>query len=165
MVLLILYHCLKKLRAHAIPLDPAGHNISWEDEEDPFAMSSNNIRVLVVGNMNIIYNELKKTIEGTIVYEKYLFNIYSRNAWNQSFCRGTRTVLGGQRNSLLQRMSTPKSNKTWAVRQTGWFFNLWSRKNQIFSALNVASYNPEYLNKFGVLFAWGMTVTFLTRRL
>ena len=64
----------------AFPLDPAGHNISWEDEEDPFAMSSNNIRVLVVGNMNIIYNELKKTIEGTIVYEKYPFNIYSRNA-------------------------------------------------------------------------------------
>ena len=59
-------------------------------------------------------------------------------------------VLGGQGNSLLQGMSTPKFKRHEPSGKPAGFCTSGAGQTKVFHALNVASYDPEYLNKFGV---------------
>ena len=59
-------------------------------------------------------------------------------------------VLCGQGKCLLQGMSTPKFKKHKLLEQPAGFSTFGAEKIKFFHALNVASYDPEYLNKFGV---------------
>ena len=103
----------------AIPTGPDGRLTSPEDDEIPNALASNNLRLVVVGNSNLklISKELKKTIKDTVVYIKYPFNIFAEFNEISTFVdsleltKADVIVLGGQGNSLLQGMSTPKFKK------------------------------------------------------
>jgi len=116
----------------AIPAGPDGRLTSPEDDEIPYALASNNLCVVVVGNSNLkmISEELKKTIKDTVVYFKYLFNIFADSNEISGFVdslaltKANVIVLGGQGNCLLQGMSTPKFKK----QAPSGFLNFWSWK-------------------------------------
>ena len=139
----------------AIPCDPAGQPISPENTLQP--NSNSETRVLVIGNsnMHIIHNELKKTIEDTVDFVKYPFDFLAEHSEIESFVAGLNLtsshicVLGGQGNSLLQGMSTPKFKKHEPSGKPAGFTTIGAGKTKVFHALNVASYDPEYLDKFG----------------
>ena len=59
-------------------------------------------------------------------------------------------VLGGQGNSFLQGMSTPKFKKHVPSGLPAGFSTFGAGKTKVYHALNVASYDPEYLDNFGV---------------
>ena len=141
----------------AIPCDPAGQPISPENSIEPNTMSET--RVLVIGNSNMftIHNELKKTIEDTVDFVKYQFNFQAEQSEIESFVTGLNLtnshicVLGGQGNSLLQGMSTPKFKRHEPSGKPAGFIAIGTGKTKVFHALNVASYDPEYLDKFRVI--------------
>ena len=142
----------------AIPTSPDGRLTSPEDDEIPNALASSNTRVVVVGNSNLklISEELKKTIKDTVVYVKYPFNIFAENTEISGFIdslelkKADVIVLGGQGNCLLQGMSTPKFKKHAPSGLPAGFSTVGAGRSKIFHALNVASYDPEYLDNFGV---------------
>jgi len=141
-----------------IPTGPDGRLTSPEDDENPNALASSNTRVVVVGNSNLklISEELKKTIKDTVVYVKYPFNIFAENTEISGFIdslelkKADVIVLGGQGNCLLQGMSTPKFKKHAPSSLPAGFSTFGAGRSKIFHALNVASYDPEYLDNFGV---------------
>ena len=142
----------------AIPTGPDGRLTSPEDDETPNALASSNKRVVVVGNSNLklISEELKKTIKDTVVYVKYPFNIFAEYFEISGFIdslelkKADVIVLGGQGNCLLQGMSTPKFKKHAPSGFPAGFSTFGTGRSKIFHALNVASYDPEYLDNFGV---------------
>ena len=141
----------------AIPFDPAGQHTTPEETKELYARMSKENRVLVIGNsnMHIIHNELKKTIEDTVDFVKYPFNFQAEQSVIESFVAGLNLtsshicILGGQGNSLLQGMSTPKFKKHEPSGKPAGFSTIGTGKTKVFHALNVASYDPEYLDKFG----------------
>ena len=141
-----------------IPAGPDGQLTSPEDDEILNALASNNLRVVVVGNSNLkmISEELKKTTTDTVVYFKYPFNIFADSNEISGFVdsleltKGDVIVLGGQGNCLLQGMSTPKFKKHAPSGLPASFSTFGAGRSKVFHALNVASYDPEYLDNFGV---------------
>jgi len=125
----------------AIPYDPAGQAISCENSQSLISVSAETPRIMVASNSNMLtlQTELKKTIEDTFILNKYPFNILAEQSEIESFVAGLELtksdiiVLGGQGNSLLQGMATPKfkkhepSGKPAAVQGV-----IWSRANKSF---------------------------------
>ena len=142
----------------AIPTGPDGRLTSPEDDENLNVLTSSNTRVVVVGNSNLklISEELNKTIKDTVVYVKYPFNIFANSNEISAFIdslelkKADVLVLGGQGNSLLQGMLTPKFKKHLPSGVPAGFSTFGAGRSKIFHALNVASYDPEYLDNFGV---------------
>ena len=105
----------------AFSSSPDGQLTSPEDNVncDVNTLSNKNQRVVVVRNSNlkIISKELSKTIKDTVVFIKYPFNIFANSSEisefgdNLKLTKADVLVLGGQGNSLLQGMLTPKFKK------------------------------------------------------
>ena len=142
----------------ASPCDPAGQLISPEKTSNANDLSIGKTRVLVIGDsiLSTLSTELEKTIEDTVVYEKYPFDVLAKISEIESFIAGLSlgksdiVVLGGQGNSLLQGMLTPKFKKHEPSGKPAGFYTSGAGSTKVFHALNVASYDPEYLDKFGV---------------
>ena len=113
---------------------------------------------MVVGNSNLkmISEELSKTIKDTVVFVKYPFNIFANSTEISEFVDNLKLtkadvlVLGGQGNSLLQGMSTPKFKKHSPSGLPAGFSAFGVGRSKVYHAHNVASYDPEYLDNFGV---------------
>ena len=144
----------------AIPASPDSQLTSPEDDEkfNANALASNNQRVVVVGNSNfrLISEELSKTIKHTVVFVKYPFNIFAISTYISGFVdslellKADVIVLGGQGNSLLQGMSSPKFKKHAPSGLHASFSTFGAGRTKVYHALNVVSYDPEYLDNFGV---------------
>ena len=119
----------------AFPASPDGQLTSPEDDEncDVNTPTNKNQRVVVVGNSNLkmISEELSKTIQDTVVFVMYPFNIFANSTEisgfvdNLKLTKANILVLGGQGNSLLQGMSIHKFKKhspSGLLR----FLNVWS---------------------------------------
>ena len=109
--------------------------------------------MVVVGNSNLkmISEELSKTIKDTVVFIKYPFNIFANSSEISKFVDNLKLtkadvlVLGGQGNSLLQGMLTPKFKKHVPSGLPAGFSTFGAGRSKVFHAHNVASYDPEYL--------------------
>ena len=144
----------------AIPTGPDGQLTSPEDDFNcgNNSLSSKNQRVVVVGNSNLkmISEELGKTIKDTVVFVKYPFNIFANSSEISEFVDNLKLtkadvlVLGGQGNSLLQGMATPKFKKHSPSGLPAGFSTFGAGRQRVFHAHNVASYDPEYFDNFGV---------------
>ena len=138
---------------------PDGLFTSPEEAVNPDALASKN-RVLVIGNSNFerISAELKTTIEDTVVFIKYPFNILANDDEISEFVDSLKLtpvdviVLGGQGNSLFQGMTTPKYKKQAPSGEPTGFTTSGAGKTKVFHAVNVASYDPEYFDNFGIFF-------------
>ena len=144
----------------ALPAGPEGQLTSPEDDANSVkdSLSNLNQRVVVVGNSNlkIISEELSKTIKDTVVFVKYPFNIFANSTEISEFVDNLKLtkadvlVLGGQGNSLLQGMLTPQFKKHVPSGLPAGFSTFGAGRSKVFHAHNVASYDPEYLDNFGV---------------
>ena len=144
----------------AFPASPDGQLTSQEDDVncDVNTPSNKNQRVVVVRNSNLkmISEELSKTIKDTVVFVKYPFNIFANSTEISEFVDNLKLtkadvlVLGGQGNSLLQGMSTPKFKKHSPSGLPAGFSAFGVGRSKVYHAHNVASYDPEYLDNFGV---------------
>ena len=142
----------------AIPCDPAGQAISPEKIFEPNSLPINKTRVIVIGhsNMHALFNELKTTIEDTVVYFKYPFDVLASKLSIESFVAGLELsshdicVLGGQGNSLLQGMLTPDYEASKPSGTPAESKVVGAGQTKVCHALKVASYYPEYFDNFGV---------------
>ena len=90
------------------------------------------------------------------IYVQYPFDIFADSTEISEFVdsleltKADVIVLGGQGNSLLQGMSTPKFKKHVPSGLPAGFSTFGAGKTKVYHALNIASYDPKYLDNFGV---------------
>ena len=109
--------------------------------------NSNNLRSSNLRTGKIIY---------IYIYVQYPFDIFADSTEISEFVDSLELmkvdviVLGGQGNSLLQGMSTPKFKKHVPSGLPAGFSTFGAGKTKVYHALNIASYDPKYLDNFGV---------------
>ena len=115
-------------------------------------------RVFIIGNSNlgVMNRALESTLDEETVYVKYTFNIFATDLEIKTFFDNLKlgksdiVVLGGNGNSLIQGMLTPRykrhepSGAPAGHAQTGF------GKSKVFHALSTAPYDPEYFDFFGI---------------
>ena len=129
--------------------------------ELPFQSGAeNNNRVFISGNSNfaMVHAQLSKSLDEEVVYIKYPFNAFAKPIEIQNFMdklklrKGDILVLEGQGNSLIQGMLTPKYKRHQPSGVPAEHVQTGSGKSKVYHAINVAPYDAEYFNVFGIFF-------------